>query len=368
MHPEVAENLLRAVMGRDSDDDLPRQIGILRSLAMYKYDDYQQYAPGRQFIAYLANWLDQFEDSSERQKALRFILERLIFISDLEMRHFVELMARDRVPKMLQRMVSEKLEIPYYSVAAVRNHPEFRRAIRASLFLGMSDGARIDQFRRSNPRLSNEQFAMTYELNESRSDSLVRKLREDLQDESAAFEYVFLVDDFAGSGTTILRQDDEGNLDGRLVRFLHETLPFLNDSTERPCPRIFISLYVATQMAIDHLGCLISSYDSPCWSEGGAPQIIPVTVLEENTRLVHNCSSTDNEVDQAFDELLHKYYDSAVEDEHKGEVLHGYSECGLPLILSHNTPNNSLFLLWEKDKTEPLFPRYERHTSPLEYE
>ena len=65
-------------------------------------------------------------------------------------------------------------------------------------------------------------------------------------------------------------------------------------------------------------------------------------------------------MDLLFDALLHKYYDKSVEDEHKGAVVHGFAEVGLPLVLSHNTPNNSVYLLWEK-KTDPLFPRFERH-------
>ncbi len=66
--------------------------------------------------------------------------------------------------------------------------------------------------------------------------------------------------------------------------------------------------------------------------------------------------------------LLHKFYDDSVEDEHKGQVLHEFADGGLPLVLSHNTPNNSVYLLWEKEKTQPLFPRYERHQGRLKEE
>ena len=34
---------------------------------------------------------------------------------------------------------------------------------------------------------------------------------------------------------------------------------------------------------------------------------------------------------------------------------------GLPLILHHNTPNNSLYFLWARKWGDPLFVRYERH-------
>jgi hypothetical protein len=78
MNPDLAEKLLRSVIGETAETEFPDQLGILRSLATYKYDDYQQYAPGRQFIAYLALWLAQFHDSYERRNALRFVRQRLV--------------------------------------------------------------------------------------------------------------------------------------------------------------------------------------------------------------------------------------------------------------------------------------------------
>ena len=365
MNPEVAEDLLRAVLKDGMDADFPDQLGILRSLAMYKYDEYQQYAPGRQFIAYLASWLTQFDDPDERRHALRFVQKRLVYISDMEMRHLVNLMARDRVPSLLQRHVSQRLGFPDYLIAKVRELGDFNRAIRASLFLGMSDGARIDQFRRSNPGLSNEQFAMTHELIKVRADTMISKLRADLGDEEATFEYVFLVDDFAGSGRTILRHDEGESPDGRLFRFVRDTLPLLTKGT---CPKIIIALYVATEQAVNHLRSTLLDFPSPPWPQEDVPQVMPVTTIGDHARLIHGREGIQYEADGFFDELLHKYYDESVEDEHKGEVLHGYSQCGLTLVLSHNTPNNSVFLLWEKDKTKPLFPRYERHQSRVEIE
>lgn len=363
MNPELVEDLLRAVMKDGADADFPNQLGTLRSLAMYKYDEYQQYAPGRQFIAYLASWLEQFGDPDERRHALQFVRERLVYISDTEMRHLVNLMARDRVPSLLQRQVSQRLGIPDHRMAKVRGLEEFNRAIRASIFLGMSDGARIDQFRRSNPSLSNEQFAMTYELNSGRADAMMNKLRADLDDEEASFQYIFLVDDFAGSGRTILRRDERDSLDGRLYRFIQGTLPLLMKGS---CPRIVLALYVAAEQAVDHLRSLLLDFPSPPWAQEDVPQVMAVMTIGDHARLVHGRGGAQFEADLLFDGLLHKYYDKSVEDEHKGEVLHGYAKCGLSIVLSHNTPNNSVYLLWEKDRTKPLFPRYERHQSRLE--
>jgi hypothetical protein len=69
-----------------------------------------------------------------------------------------------------------------------------------------------------------------------------------------------------------------------------------------------------------------------------------------------------------FADLAERYYDEVLTDEHKGRAPLGYSDCALPLVLSHNTPNNSVSLLWADTTQEEggldrkaIFPRYERH-------
>jgi hypothetical protein len=41
----------------------------------------------------------------------------------------------------------------------------------------------------------------------------------------------------------------------------------------------------------------------------------------------------------------------------------GFAGCALPLVLSHNTPNNAVYLLWGPEQYEysGLFPRVVRH-------
>ena len=63
-----------------------------------------------------------------------------------------------------------------------------------------------------------------------------------------------------------------------------------------------------------------------------------------------------------------KYYDwSAIltDSYRKGkhdEPYWGFNECGLLLVLSHNTPNNTMPVIWEDtSKFRGLFPRISRH-------
>ena len=78
-----------------------------------------------------------------------------------------------------------------------------------------------------------------------------------------------------------------------------------------------------------------------------------------------------------FLKLTQTYYDPIIRTKHTdiGGVSHlglGYGGCALPLVLEHNTPNNSIALLWaETDGSgrdgnctpamRPLFRRRQRH-------
>jgi hypothetical protein len=92
---------------------------------------------------------------------------------------------------------------------------------------------------------------------------------------------------------------------------------------------------------------------------GASIRVVPVQRLDDRFRI--RATSED-----AFVRLVEKYYDASVEDEHtqKGgtDLKYGFAQCGLPVILHHNTPNNSLFLLWVENSAavRPLFQRFSR--------
>ena len=87
-------------------------------------------------------------------------------------------------------------------------------------------------------------------------------------------------------------------------------------------------------------------------------------------RTIQRLPESSRVTDPAMEALCAKYYDSALEDKHKGSAVLGYRDCRLPLVLTHNTPNNSICLLWidtsempDTKRRHALFPRYERHSA-----
>src|ERR1700761_1723815 len=103
MRDELAEALLAKAVDW-AGEEKARERPILQALARYKYDEYQQYAPGRRFIESLALWLRQFETADQRRTAYDFVRNRVIFISTPKMRYLVELAFPTAIrPRLISR-------------------------------------------------------------------------------------------------------------------------------------------------------------------------------------------------------------------------------------------------------------------------
>lgn len=371
MRDALAERLLANVM-EWSPEDIARERPILQAMATYKYDEYQQFAPGMRFVERLALWLSQFKTKEERQVAYDFVRKRLIFYSSAEMIHLVSIAFPDHILPLLFSRAAQSLKIAEKSISRIANSIEFRELQRRCLFLGLSDGAHIDIFRRSNPDLTHEQILQTYEISTGKAQSMKNELNKDIEqilnkdkqkEKDAYFRVVFLLDDFSGSGMSYIRKDiSSGRFEGKIAKF-YEQLVNPESSVLKLISlkdlHICVVFYIATEKSRSHITELLhelSNQHNIEWSI----QIV---------QLISNDFMLQNSVDAKLLELTESYYDPSVEDEHtrKGgtDVKRGFARCSLPLVLSHNTPNNSIFLLWaeEKFKVQGLFPRVSRHRS-----
>jgi hypothetical protein len=356
MKSELAEELLDRLMGWDRAA-FQEKVRRLEALASYKFDEYGNFRPGVKFFESLAAWLDQFDVPVDRATALDFVLDRLIFISASEMTHLIELVYPDHIELVLRRRVAERTEHSPYAIASIVGDDAFAALRRRSLVLGASDGARLDRLRRSAPFLSHEQFLQSTEPPADLIAPMRGKLAEALAglklDEPATFEQVFLVDDFAGSGETLLRLD-EGEYKGKLVKLATALEKLQAEQLVTEDAEVTVVLYVATEAALRHLSETIATSPLPPW-EIRVVQELPASIRVDTQ-------------DVAFAALCERYYDEVFTDEHKDRAPLGYAGGALPVVLSHNTPNNSVCLLWADSTTEKdslqrraLFPRYERH-------
>ncbi|MHB8085381.1 MAG: phosphoribosyltransferase-like protein, partial [Dehalococcoidia bacterium] len=217
---------------------------------------------------------------------------------------------------------------------------------------------------------------LSYELGLPKLERLFIKLNEWVNikgyDTPVEFENIFLIDDFSGSGNSMLRCDN-GSFNGKLFKFVDDLFG-ADNKLGKYCgldgPNVYIVTYIATEKSVINLRQNIVKLKDKVGS-GKFRQLESMEPLQmiANTLMV---PQTGNPVDIDFEKLLKKYYDDRLEDMHTEtggpDVMHGYAHCSLPLVLCHNCPNNSVYLLWgQTEKTEKrpglkaLFPRISRH-------
>lgn len=364
MQDSNAAKLLARVMEWQDQDPVLKHVAELQLLAFFKYDHYQRFGPGRRFIESLALWLKQL-DSEDRPAALELVKEKLVFFSDAEISHLVQTAYPDLIVQERLRLVAEENGISTYKVGELFKHPRFEELRLKSLYLGLSDGARTNELRRaSDHRINNEQIWQAYELGEQKSSSMLKDLQEtltkaNLQSESPHFNLIWLLDDFSGSGNTYIRYDSETKSYGGKLRKIYEQLHqrHLIDPSHY---EVFLVLYVATRQAIDHIEYWSERFTS---EHGFKP--LQLRVL---CKLERSLALTENPPEQIAKLLAKtKYFDARANDKHMkvggSDGRLGFANCALPVVLSHNTPNNSVYLLWgpEQFDFQGLFPRVVRH-------
>lgn len=368
MNQDLALKVLGEIMGWD-DDRARREFAWLKLMARLKYDGYRAFQAGMRFIESLVTWLQQFK-SHNRETAYAFVRNALVYIGPMEMQRLVEQFYPKTVRARLVRMVAAECKIQPYRVFA--DAPvEIARLRRQTLFMGLSDGARIDAIRHANAGvLTNEQFVQVTQIDTAKWKDMLKNLRDDLDDDKVRFRLVYLVDDFIGTGTSFLRLDNEKEWKGKLIRF-KDSMDGANkelgpDKLFEDEWELCIHHYLATSTAVEAIRSRLQDYIK---SIKGWGDVHTTFGLE----LPHDLPIKPGPRYDDFIRLTQCYYDPAIETKHTdvGGECHlglGYGGCALPLVLEHNTPNNSIALLWaESDGVggapamRPLFRRRERH-------
>ena len=127
--------------------------------------------------------------------------------------------------------------------------------------------------------------------------------------------------------------------------------------------KIFIILYIATKESLLH----IETNFRKLVNKNIEINVSAILILEDDLKL-------DLILNNDFENMLKKKFDSEIIDSHYKKGKHdkphlGFNECGLSLIMNHNTPNNSLPILWHDDDSKnifALFPRTKRYRVPID--
>lgn len=360
-----------------NDDQARQEFRALSSIATHKYDDYRDFIAGSRFLERLLIWLGQFEHVHERRAAYDFMRNRLIYISSMEMTKLIELFYYEEVkPYVLDRTAKEiGVQTPLIWTAE-HGGSQFEKNKRRTLFMGLSEGARTELLRYvANGELSNEQIVATTQVDVDKWRDLIDELKEDLSDPDATFHTLYAMDDFTGSGTTLIRKVEGKGWKGKLIK-LKNSISAAEDYLGRPILepgfQLRVHHYLSTAQAREAIDTRLQAASSDPPNDDWF-QDIAVSYTLKLPKAVRLGEPDDSE----FLDLVDSYYDPDIEvpvSKHLREsgistLKRGYSDCALPLILHHNTPNNSVPLLWEESKGEnghhtmqPLFRRVQRHT------
>jgi hypothetical protein len=366
MKQELARRYLSTLMGWDLER-ARREFAWLDLISRLKYDSYRGYFAGARFVESLLDWLQQFE-ALERETAYKFVRERLVFVGSSELQHLVELFYPETVRELLAEAIARESGVPKYLVWSRDDlKTAYARLLRQTLFLGISDGARLDTFRRVNVGvIRNEQVVATIEVDDDRWASLADDLRKDLSDNSAQFRFIFLVDDFTGSGLTLLRQEPDSSWKGKLVRFWKSVKKRTDDGMVAKDFHLVVHHYLASAHAartIPERAQVAAQERASDWypsAEYRFGAMLPATL------------PVSKGAEPDFLQLLDDHYNPSImtpsmkvggED---GRL--GFAQCGLPIVLEHNTPNNTVSVVWAEAEASdthpemrPLFRRRQRH-------
>lgn len=336
-------------------------------MARLKYDGYQDYVAGMRFLPSLVAWLQQFDTEDERRTAYEFVRNRLVYISPSEFQRLVELFFPDHVHRTLLHDVTLATNVePYLWLASDMAKERYRVFLRQTLFLGLSDGARIDLLRRANAgRISNEQVVIATQIDDGKWQDLIKDLQRDLGVPSARFRTVYLIDDFTASGTSLIRKSDD-TWKGKLARFFESVSDGAGKLFEEDW-KLFVHHYIAGPGALETVQNreTCASKDVENWH--AVTGFTAGIQLDPSVR-IHSTT------DAKFVALCEKYQNDCFKNRHTAEggtdsVALGFGGCALPLVFEHNTPNNSVLLLWgdsvaegsSKPLVRPLFRRRQRH-------
>ena len=179
------------------------------------------------------------------------------------------------------------------------------------------------------------------------------------------------IDDFTASGSSFIRIDND-KFDGKLTRFFDAIRG--NDIIKSLFVKKYeIHLYflIATKGALFYIEELLGQYMKkyPDFKiKVGCVQLLDddakfTNHTEPDAKAIMEIISDPSYInEQAFTKAYLKSY-----QEGDKRYYLGYKQCALTVVLNHNTPNNSMPIIWQPKRVEknkllyPLFYRITRH-------
>ena len=375
MRFNLAKKFLVQLMGWN-DIEAAEKLQEIDLMADIKYDSYDQFMPGIKFVGNFYLWLSQFKDPNERKLMYDFVQKYIIYINSTQISHLIDLLYNTKIIPLIREKVVEDYRtkgqtINKYNYHNLDNSTGFKSHKRRTLFIGLSDGSHIDVLRR-NSYLDNDQVLTNYYPDENKMQNLADELESNSDlagDVTKKFESIVLIDDFTASGSSFIRTDG-GVFAGKLTRFFDAIIG--NDKFRALLVDVFeIHLYflIATKNALAYISGLLEQYMKK-YPELNV-NIGCVQMLDDDAKFTNHTEPEAKAMSKIIGDprfinspALTKAYKKSYPDGNTDYHL-GYKQCALTVVLNHNTPNNSLPIIWQpkkNDKKQPLYPLFYRIT------
>ncbi len=296
-------------------------------------------------------WLSNFSDDKEKLHAM-YLLSKFMYFGATSIRMLLRALYRDLYRQPLIQTIRKNNNNTLDSNII---EEEFKLVEKNTRYIPVGNpsesGAHLLYFFRQENKLSKDQFVYTDEIIDYKEGKPFVKLPE-------TTHYVF-IDDFCGSGSQVLR---DGNIK-RCVTLLKELQPnaiisyFMLFATLKGKKVLIDSDLFTNVEAVIELDNTYKCFD-------------------EESRIF--CKNT--VCDQAYaKEISYKYGKKMLQDilekenfpetkiEEKSDLCaHGWNDCQLLLGFFHNTPNNTLPIIWYDEdgcSWHPIFKRYNKKYS-----
>ena len=377
MNSNLANQLLASIMKWDAPT-LASERAALEFMGSMKYDAYDRYMPGMRFMSSLVQWLNDIKEE-DRDEAYKFIKEKLVFISSMQMNYLVDLLYDSKIRPILLDMSTAETGMPSYKCSSKVVRTRFEIEKRSALIIGLSDGAHTDILRRS-AGFNNEQVLTNYYPDGKKLKDMLDELRKDQKlkgIENPFFRRILLIDDFTASGKSFIRFDEsDREYHGKLKKIIDELC--IKDYVEKeekiehlsyllnPEQKIQIDILfcIATEKARTNIKSSLDDYlKSVNWQNKVEFNIHIVQILEDKLAID---IKTDKDLVKLLKKDEHFVEECVISKSYKvgknDNPWLGFDECALPVVLAHNTPNNSLPIIWQDaERFHGLFPRISRH-------
>ena len=307
-------------------------------------------------------WLNNFEEGEEREEAL-YLLSKCMYFGHSNIRALLRSLYKDKYRSaVIQEIRAENggtLDEDFIEA-------EFRRRLMNTRFLGVGNpsesGVHLLYYFRQENRIPRKLFINTDEMFASNSDGTIC-LNED---KCKGVDRVVFIDDLCGSGSQV--SSNYG------VRPCVEKLRILENHI-----KVSYLMMFGTTKGIENVRNATVK-DS---TENLFDEVETVMELNESYKCFSDCSRYFKENDAEFkektremalkhgrmlmDKIIDKdYHQKLGEEERNKKIEHrslGFGDCQLLLSMQHNTPNNTLPILWfdEDDMVwTPIFKRYNK--------